>query len=57
DGEEWAHSAHAHAWKTLARSGAHVDSDCQRCHTTGFGLPGGFASRSQSPERIDVGCE
>lgn len=57
DDEQWAHSAHAHAWKTLTQSGAHVDSDCQRCHTTGFGLPGGFASRSQSPARIDVGCE
>ncbi|QDT41961.1 Perchlorate reductase subunit gamma precursor [Gimesia alba] len=57
DCDQWERSAHAHAWKTLTRSGAHVDSDCQRCHTTGFGLPGGFVSRGQSPERIDVGCE
>lgn len=57
DGKHWEHSSHAHAWKTLTASGAHVDSDCQRCHTTGFGLPSGFVSANQSLNRVNVGCE
>ena len=57
DQEVWIHSAHAHAWKTLEEVGAHVDSSCQRCHTTGFGLTGGFTNRAMSMDRIEVGCE
>ncbi|QDT93654.1 multiheme c-type cytochrome [Gimesia algae] len=57
DARHWEHSAHAHAWKTLRRSGAHVDADCQRCHTTGFGLPGGFVSVKRSLNLVNVGCE
>ncbi|MCE9526065.1 MAG: cytochrome c family protein, partial [Planctomycetales bacterium] len=37
--------------------GAHVDAECQRCHTTGFGLPGGFLSARRTPELGSVGCE
>lgn len=57
DCQAWDTSAHAHAWKTLADQGAHVDSYCQQCHTTGFGLPGGFVSVQRSADRVDVGCE
>lgn len=57
DGKHWDDSSHAHAWKSLTASRAHFDADCQRCHTTGFGLPGGFASVGRSPSRVNVGCE
>ncbi|HUE72543.1 MAG TPA: multiheme c-type cytochrome [Pirellulaceae bacterium] len=57
DCQVWDDSTHAHAWKTLADQGAHVDSYCQQCHTTGFGLPGGFVSVQRSADRVDVGCE
>jgi hypothetical protein len=57
DCQVWDAGAHAHAWKTLADQGAHVDSYCQQCHTTGFGLPAGFVSARRSADRIDVGCE
>jgi len=57
DTHVWEMSAHAHAWKTLVNEGSHVDSDCQRCHTTGFGLPGGFVSAKRSAARVNVGCE
>jgi len=53
----WDASRHAHAWESLRRTGAHVDPDCQRCHTTGYGLPDGFQSVRRSPQRVNVGCE
>jgi 2',3'-cyclic-nucleotide 2'-phosphodiesterase (5'-nucleotidase family) len=53
----WRASAHAHAWASLEGQWAHVDPACQRCHVTGYGLAGGFASAGRSPDRVDVGCE
>lgn len=57
DCETWKTSHHAQAWKTIQDKGFHVDSECQRCHTTGFALPGGFASVSRSSTLTAVGCE
>jgi hypothetical protein len=57
---QWRESKHATAWKSLRASASHVDPECQRCHTTGYGLPGGFASirDGESPkDRVNVGCE
>jgi hypothetical protein len=34
-----------------------VDPFCQQCHTTGFALPGGFASAASTPYGRNVGCE
>jgi Cytochrome c554 and c-prime len=51
------HSKHAIAWQTLEGRGLHIDPQCQTCHTTGYGLPGGFQSVSRSHERTSVGCE
>jgi predicted CXXCH cytochrome family protein len=53
--ELWAASSHAHAFKTLAKSGDQKKADCQRCHTTGFGEPTGFPHAGTSLE--NVGCE
>lgn len=55
--DAWKASKHSHAWDSLTRTGSQVDAYCQQCHTTGFGLPGGFESVSRSPRRISVGCE
>lgn len=57
DATVWEESGHAHAWQTLVTAGAHVNPACQRCHTTGFGLPGGFVSARTSTTRTNVGCE
>jgi len=57
ESKSWEASAHASAWQTLVGQGAHVDSYCQQCHTTGFGWPGGFVSRGRTPERVNVACE
>jgi hypothetical protein len=57
DAIAWAGSKHAHAWETLVSRGYHVDPFCQQCHTTGFALPGGFASAASTPYGRNVGCE
>jgi hypothetical protein len=57
DDRAWRHSRHAQAWQSLQKSGAQVDPECQRCHTTGYGLPGGFQSARRSPDLVQVGCE
>lgn len=57
DHTKWAQTNHARAWETLRARQFHVDAYCQQCHTTGFALPGGFASRRATPEMVSVGCE
>ncbi len=57
DCASWTETRHAHAWQTLLGRGDHVDPQCQSCHTTGYGLPGGFRSVARSPDRTSVGCE
>jgi hypothetical protein len=57
DCASWGASKHAAAWNTLTAKGAHVDSYCQQCHTTGFGQRDGFRSPTQTPLLTSVGCE
>jgi len=53
----WEASSHARAWQTLVEKESTVDPYCQQCHSTGYGLPGGFVSLLKSRDRVDVGCE
>jgi hypothetical protein len=53
----WSHSKHAHAWEVLVAKGAQFDPSCQQCHTTGYGITGGFENVQLSKDRVHVGCE
>ncbi len=34
-----------------------ADANCLKCHTTGYGKPGGFTSFEETPKLINVQCE
>ena len=56
----WAAGPHARAMATLAADGKDGDSECQACHTTAFGKPGGFDPAHGLAGQDDlarVGCE
>jgi hypothetical protein len=57
EGDVWDHTGHSRAWQTLVAKGFEVDPSCRKCHTTGYGLPGGFDSLAASPTLVSVGCE
>jgi mono/diheme cytochrome c family protein len=57
DDQLWKASRHAKAWEDLKQMGRQVDPYCQQCHTTGYGLPGGFISVGKSLNLVGVGCE
>lgn len=57
DDAVWHASRHSHAWDVLLPQGANFDPFCQQCHTTGYGLPGGFTNVAQSRGLTHVGCE
>jgi peroxiredoxin len=56
----WAANPHASAMESLAAKGKQDDQDCQTCHTTAFGKPGGFdpgADLASQHDLARVGCE
>ena len=54
--KSWKATKHAKAFKIL--EGPELkDPDCLRCHTTGYGKPGGFTSEKETPRLKSVGCE
>ena len=52
----WTHSAHGRAYRDIYERGEHRNPDCLGCHTTGFGVPGGFADPSDT-SLFNVQCE
>ena len=57
DDQSWHASKHSHAWQTLIDKRSQVDPSCQVCHTTGYGLGGGFVQVAKSLPLVNVGCE
>jgi len=57
DDKLWHDSKHSHAIEVLNERGMQVDPFCLSCHTTGYGLTGGFISLKRSADLVGVGCE
>jgi len=58
--ETWQGSSHARALASLEARKKADDPACLACHTTAFGLPGGFAEGANAaaePDLARVGCE
>lgn len=45
------------AWSVLEMQGKIKDPECLKCHTTGFGQPGGFVSEETTPHLKYKQCE
>ncbi len=54
---QWASTPHARARETLVKAKSDHDTQCQSCHSTGFGYRTGFATPKSTPARYNVGCE
>jgi peroxiredoxin len=58
--ETWAKQPHANALASLEAKQQAGNADCLRCHTTAWGLPGGFPAGAAPDAHADlarVGCE
>lgn len=56
---DYASKAHSYESVLVMRKGL-TDSEyeeCLKCHSTGYGQPGGFVSESETPELKNAGCE
>jgi hypothetical protein len=56
-----AFSKKAHSYQSVARMEKKVTADelraCYKCHTTGYGEPGGFVSLAETPQLKNNSCE
>ena len=48
---------HDHAFAKVVQAGHGETAQCLGCHTTGFGIPGGFKSPILTPQLANVQCE
>jgi len=53
----WLLTKHASAWETLVEHGEDRNPECLRCHTVGFGKPGGFDPSVRQDHLRGVQCE
>lgn len=54
--DNWEQSKHGQAFDTLSEE-EQKNEDCQSCHTTGYGQPGGFVSLEETDDMVHVQCE
>ncbi len=53
----WKRTRHARAYETLVTKKSHMDLECIGCHTTGYGVPGGFRLDTEAADLRNVQCE
>ncbi len=55
------YSSKAHSWRSLEKMLPKLTEaekkECYKCHTTGYGQPGGFISLERTPDKANLGCE
>ena len=55
------HSKKAHSFASVKKMQRGLSpaetAECYKCHTTGYGRPGGFVSEAETPHLADAGCE
>jgi len=56
DHKTWKKTKHATAFDALVDA-ERADPECVRCHTTGYGRPGGYVDEKTTPKLKNVGCE
>lgn len=54
--DDWEAGVHAKAFEVLNEE-EQKNPECVRCHTTGYGMPGGFVSLEETPKMVGVQCE
>ena len=52
----WRKTKHAKTFAQL-QGDEKKNPDCLKCHTTGYGKPGGFVSEAKTPKLKNTGCE
>jgi hypothetical protein len=55
--KQWASTPHARAYHTLVAAERQTDPHCLACHTTGFGVEGGFVDADLTSDLTGVQCE
>ncbi len=55
--EAFSHRKFDKSWQILEMKGKTKDPECLKCHTTGFGEPGGFVSEEATPHLKYKQCE
>lgn len=55
--DQWSRTPHAAAYAVLAKQERSADPECQRCHTTGFGMKRGFGDAMTTAVLTGVQCE
>lgn len=53
----WIETSHAKNFQFLKDMGKDADPECLKCHTTGYGKPGGFVDEAATPNLVGTGCE
>jgi hypothetical protein len=48
---------HARAFATLTKNQRDASPECLPCHVVGYNQPGGFASKTATPDLVNVQCE